>query len=297
MYDIGHKIIREIYSLLFSNHIHLNYRCLPINKNSVNLHRYISGLEIKKHGSENLGDYISEIIVNWMLKEKNLSLDFTKTTNTKHLYAIGSILLMGHQNATIWGTGMPFEPSMFRGLWHNSYIRKLDIRCCRGPLTRKTLLRLGHNCPEKYGDPAVLLPLIYKPPVNKDKEYLIIPHYSQYEDTCRKYSISNILNMETTNYKFVVESILRSKKVVSSSLHGIILAESYGIPAVFYQDRHNKFNYKYKDWYLSTNRDFPSSIPTSIEKALDFSNLQLPELCDMRQILINTFPYDLWLDK
>ncbi|MBE6782684.1 MAG: polysaccharide pyruvyl transferase family protein [Ruminococcaceae bacterium] len=53
-----------------------------------------------------------------------------------------------------------------------------------------------------------------------------------------------------------VEEIKSSEKVISSSLHGIILAETYGVPAVFLNTGGYVDNalIKYYDWYYSTNR-------------------------------------------
>ena len=289
------KILRELYSLCFSDYIILHYKNLRTCRNKVNLHRYISGIENNKPETENLGDYLSNIVVKWLLKQKKIDFSTAKVNHKKHLYAIGSILLMGYQKATIWGSGMPYEPCFFRSFFHRDFFRKLDIRCCRGPLTRNTLLKLGHNCPEVYGDPAALMPLIYNPPKNKEFEFIIIPHYSKYFETKKEYCDGIVLNMETKNYKYVIDNICKAQKVISSSLHGLILAEAYGVPAIFYQDRPNRFNYKYEDWYLSTGRNNCNC--KTLTEAISFSNdnlLKLPNLEKMQKDLIDSFPYDLW---
>lgn len=177
---------------------------------------------------------------------------------------------------------------------HRYPFRKLDIRCVRGPLTKKTMERLGHQCPAVYGDPAVLMPLIYQPE-NKTKtlEYLVIPHFSTEKALRQKLPQENIASMNTTDYKTVIDKICSAKKVISSSLHGIILAEAYGVPAIFFQDRPERFNYKYADWYGSTNRDAFPGVET-IEEALRCACPKLPDLEVMQKQLIDTFPYDLW---
>ena len=88
---------------------------------------------------------------------------------------------------------------------------------------------------------------------------------------------------------------LSSKKVISSSLHGIILAESYGVPAVFLNEGLNDELFKFYDWYYSTNRN-DIVIATNIKEALSLEPMKLPDLDDMRRTIIEAFPYDLWED-
>lgn len=83
--------------------------------------------------------------------------------------------------------------------------------------------------------------------------------------------------------------------MISSSLHGIIVAEAYGIPAVLLKDTPSEDITKYKDWYLSTNRsEFP--VVASVEEALEVKpNLPDKSVIEMIQNnLIKTFPKDLW---
>lgn len=54
---------------------------------------------------ENLGDYLSLIIVNHLLQDHNLNLN-NEAKQTYYLYAIGSIIGWGYQDAVIWGSGL-----------------------------------------------------------------------------------------------------------------------------------------------------------------------------------------------
>lgn len=101
--------------------------------------------------------------------------------------------------------------------------------------------------------------------------------------------------MKTDNYKSVIDAICSSEVVLSSSLHGLILAESYGVPAVFFQDRPDRFNFKYEDWYRSTGREF--QVCHSLEEARYANPIELPELDGLRKGLLDSFPYDLWGEK
>lgn len=270
----------------------LEYKELHLRKNKVNLHYYHPELS-KDFADVNLGDSLSPVIVEWMLNSRGLSLD-CETSSTKNLYALGSILSMGMQDTTVWGTGFPYDLFPKTREKHTFPNRKLDIRCVRGPKTRETLLSLGYDCPPVYGDPAILMPLIYMPDADKNEDIIVIPHMNTEMAIRKLVPDSIIVSMQTNNFKPIIDRICSARYVVSSSLHGIILAEAYGIPAVFFQDREDALNYKYEDWYLSTNR--PIEIFSDLNNAFNAvgRKTDIPDLSTMRRNLIDSFPFDLW---
>lgn len=105
------------------------------------------------------------------------------------------------------------------------------------------------------------------------------------------YDNYNRINMSTTDYKFVINEIVKSKLVISSSLHGIILAETYGIPAILLNSGGDLF--KYMDWYESTGRN-DVKVVDNIEKALNMEPMRLPKLEEMQEKVLKAFPKDLW---
>lgn len=108
--------------------------------NTVNLHYW----SFSKSGKiQNLGDYLSKVVVDYMLKLKGID-PIKKVSKTKHLYAIGSILQNGMNDSVVWGSGYLYEQNskLFR-LGVLKYFRKLDIRAVRGPETRRELMRGG----------------------------------------------------------------------------------------------------------------------------------------------------------
>ena len=46
-----------------------------------------------------------------------------------------------------------------------------------------------------------------------------------------------------------VRALLGAERVVSSSLHGVILAEAYGIPATYLDSGNGENRFKYDDYY------------------------------------------------
>lgn len=61
--------------------------------------------------------------------------------------------------------------------------------------------------------------------------------------------------------------IVNSQFVISSSLHGVIIAEVYGIPAVLLVNKSDEAWFKYDDYYLGTGREVYLTAQT-VEEAL-----------------------------
>ncbi len=266
--------------------------------NRVNLYDYHP--ELKSYGKNtryynsryNLGDYLGLVICEWMLQKKGLSLD-TPIKGKKFLNTVGSNVFAGYQNCTLWGSGVLNEPiSQWKYMGYYPF-RKLDIRAVRGPLTRNVLLKFRHKCPAVYGDPAILMPLIYKPQIEKQDRICFIPQFYSEKELREKYPNFEFVSMNTNDYKSVIDAIVSSKKVVTSSLHGIILAEAYGVPASFFRSLGKNIDFKYLDYYYSTGRT-NIEISETLEEALAKETPPLPDLKKMQQGLLESFPYDLW---
>lgn len=239
--------------------------------------------------------YLSVVVVEYMCEHYGINRN-KRVGWTKHLYAIGSILL-GYQDATIWGSGFGYNVSdnifrKFDAFIHRNY-HQLDIRAVRGPETRRILLQMGLECPEVYGDPAVLMPLIYKKecPIKKER-YVVVPHYSKLQHYKGE---EHVVGTFVTDYRKFIDRIVNAELVISASLHGIILAEAYGIPAIMLNDTPSEDITKYKDWYFSTGRKkFP--IADCVDDALHMKvqTLPLSVIQGMQERLIASFPFDLW---
>lgn len=241
----------------------------------------------------NLGDGLGIVVCKYMVETiRGIHIDKT-IESTKHLLTIGSIIQWDMFDSTVWGSGI-LAGWRFEGVISASNFRKLDIRAVRGPLTRDILNACGYECPEIYGDPAIIMPSIYKPEnINKKWKVSMIIHHNERCDNYPSH-IHNI-NVKTYDYESFIDEIVQSELIISSSLHGIILAETYGVPAILLDDNdcvHNQL-FKYFDWYFSTNR-YSVKIARTMEEALGMEPMPLPNLKEMREKLMEVFPYDLW---
>lgn len=236
----------------------------------------------------NFGDYLSlelvERIVNYPIRYYK-----TKQENMdQKLLAIGSILYFANDHDVVWGAGINGKT-----LNKSDYsFSTLDIRAVRGPLTRQFISdNFQIDCPEVYGDPALLIPYFF-PEFQKKKtpsrEYLIIPHYS--EISLFSKTDPHVV-YPTDSWESVIEAICDSQLVISGSLHGIIVAEAFGIPARLLRVTESEPLFKYTDYYLGTNRPH-FQYATTVEDALKMGG-EPPFICDLKR-LYEAFPFEYW---
>lgn len=172
-------------------------------------------------------------------------------------------------------------------------MQKLDVRAVRGPLTRDILLSNGQKCPEIYGDPAIILPEIYSPTsFEKKYEASVILHHTHGYDRSSIPNYCNKIEILTSDYKHFVDEICASNLIISSTLHGIILAESYGIPAILLADDGIDM-FKYRDYYYGTGRP-KIVVAQTVQEALSCNPLPVPDFTNQRCELEKVFPKDLW---
>lgn len=98
--------------------------------------------------------------------------------------------------------------------------------------------------------------------------------------------------MHTDDYRFTINEIVKSKKIISSLLYGIILAEAYGVPTVFCNPKGYSL-FKFWDYYELTGRKL-TVVAKSPEDAMSVIPQELPAFSQMREKLLSVFPYDLW---
>jgi autotransporter strand-loop-strand O-heptosyltransferase len=210
-------------------------------------------------GSKNWGDIISILTLDHFSKRKinkDNVMHFEDDIPFKNgkMHAIGSTLRFLKSNDYIWGAGCISQEEI------EDHPKK--VYAVRGPLTRNELIKKGIDCPEIYGDPALLFPQIYNPKVEVKYEYGIIPHYIDYTDlevirlldTLEKKGIK-VINITSGIYEFI-DQIKEVKYIMSSSLHGLIASDAYGIPnaRISLTNKLIGGDFKFEDYRLSVNK-------------------------------------------
>lgn len=239
----GLRIIRNLFIELMGNPLIVN-----------------ASLSINKYGKiyhSNWGDDINFFFLEEITDRQVLMLHeciIAKCFKRKNYVIIGSTIdMLVNRGSIIWGAGLITEHP-------KDLIYPRKICAVRGPKTRNILLAKGFDCPAIYGDPALLLPLYYKPKCQKVYQLGIIPHYSDIlyvsENLLREQGVHIIRVQGYKDWYQFIDDINKCECVVSSSLHGLIVAEAYNVPNhwIEFKESCSRERFKYDDFYMSIGK-------------------------------------------
>jgi pyruvyltransferase len=200
---------------------------------------------------ENYGDLLSKYLVERISGKPTKFVHPQKQPwykkDKSNLVAIGSIIHHASKHSLVWGSGI---------IDYKQAIKKANFIAVRGPRTREFLVKNGHSCPEVYGDPALLLPKFFHPLVNKEYKIGIIPHYHDYKKAVELFQDEpriKVIDLLTLDVEQTTKEILSCENIISSSLHGLIVAHAYKIPALWvkFSDKIFGNGIKYQDYFES----------------------------------------------
>ena len=169
------------------------------------------------------------------------------------------------------------------------------------PLTNKIFLKFGIECPENYGDPGLLMPLVYKPYTNSIKYCVgILPHYvdktnlnniTSYLDNNKiSYVILDIMSAHKAQY--LVNQVCQCEYLITSSLHGIILGIAYNIKTIWvkFSNRVTGKDFKFYDFFSSLNINYT---PVNINENLFNNYLNVDKSClsNLGSSMIELLPF------
>jgi hypothetical protein len=164
-------------------------------------------------------------------------------------FFIGSTIRFARPGATVAGAG-----AIDRRDRIEPRARYLAVR---GPITAELVRRAGAKPPEVLGDPAMLLPRFHNSPVERNQSVGLVPHYVDRDDPQVSAWQGPVIEVLGNDPLRVVDEIRKCSTVLSSSLHGIIVAHAYGIPAAWVRlgDRLCGDDVKFDDYAASVGID------------------------------------------
>ena len=185
----------------------------------------------------------------------------------------------------VWGAGFIEAPD----LNEKKLLRRLDVRACRGFLTLEVLKQMPEariTDATVVADPGLLAGRLINTSGTVKKHALgVVPHYVDKEDPLlSNISVANstVIDIQQPPEAFMGK-LAECENVISSSLHGLIAADSLGIPNVrmVVSDRIGGGDFKFNDYYSAYG--FDSHVTIDLTRR-NFSDADLPDIRDMYAI-------------
>ena len=193
---------------------------------------------------KNFGDCLSPII----LKHYGFTPVFCTNHNKSDVVVAGTLLQWLERDYAGYVVGAGADEGVYD-------FGKAKVLAVRGALTRANL---KVDTAPVMGDPGLLMPLIYNGAREKKWEVGIVPHFvdfnhpfigkmmAKYNGKCKRIDVLR-------DPKAVIDDITACRYILSSSLHGLIVADAYGIPNARIVIREtmptSRYDYKFNDYY------------------------------------------------
>lgn len=214
----------------------------------------------------NFGDELNQLLYHWLTDR--LPRRASEGDRGKVL-AIGSVLANAKPGDVVWGSGLNGKVKDEDGnILLPARPEAITFRSVRGPLTRKLLVDAGATIPEVYGDPALLVRLFMDPPAER-RGTLVIPHYTDMAAAMEQWKHREdtlIWNVDAP-VEATLAAINSAARVVTSALHGIIVAEALGVPVIPMRIGNEEALFKFNDYWHGTGRP-PTPFVEGLEAAL-----------------------------
>lgn len=202
----------------------------------------------------------------------------------------------------VWGSGLIDDQI-------DSYNKNFIFKAVRGKQTRSKVDSKYRKIP--LGDPGLLSNLIYTNEVDKTEKIGVIPHlrdensYFLNEIIKKRPDIFKVISVAQSPEE-VADAIKSCKLVLSSSLHGLIVSDSLGVPNAHLMLSDNLSSphhlrggeYKFRDYYSGVNREYSNFNPRdndlmdmSLYEELIVNYRPIENLSKIQKALIKSFPY------
>ena len=195
------------------------------------------------------------------------------------IYGVGSLLHMipNDYKGHIWTSGFMYNTKTLN--------LKNDPIAVRGKLSLK---QFHNDTSNTYiGDGGLILEKIYTPKIRGSIKYKlgVMPNYcdivNMRDDPIEKFNIFNnpdVIFIDPRNYiETVVNDIYSCENIITSSLHGLVTADSYGINNGCFKSRetniaiHNmQDSFKFRDYYSVYDINFDKNNLLSLDKYISF---------------------------
>ena len=204
--------------------------------------RYYAGLL-------NWGDDVNVDLYTQITVKSPIRMHVLDQSPVEHIMMAGSILPFANEYSVVWGTGFMHSQSTMMGM-------PTKITAVRGPLTLKRLQELGFDGKVAFGDPSMLIYRWVETESKPQYEYGVIPHYMDRKIVEGWPDDILFIDIQQRDFKNLYRQVESCKKIISSSLHGLILADVMGLPALWVKLSNNLAgdDMKFHDYFASIGR-------------------------------------------
>ena len=235
----------------------------------------------------NVGDAIGSRIVE-AITGRTVRIVGEEPQTVPNLIGIGSIAHWSDPNSVLWGCGLIAA--------HLEVRAPAAVLAVRGKLTRDELSARGIRCGDLLGDAGLLLPDLI-PPAAAVHDLGLVPHYVDRDDdfvaSARSTGIP-IVDVLASPEDYVAQ-LTSCRRILSSSLHGVVFAHAYGIEAAWVRisDRVHGDGFKFYDYYSSLGvaaSDVPALWPAiRLERMTEacWRPDTLPDRDTLRRVLVD----------
>lgn len=195
---------------------------------------------------------------------------------------VGSILqVVDRKGLVVWGSGLIEVPTeeVVRSI--KKYEPK--VLSVRGKETARHLENIGIKVENAgaFGDPALIMPLFYTPKSQRNiNDIAVCPHYIHKPKFCKYFDNDESIKLIDVqmDLESVIDDITSTGVCISTSLHGLIMSQAYGIPWVWLEvvDANLKGDdFKFNDFFSTLNQSQVAHVRVSLEElaALDLKKV------------------------
>jgi hypothetical protein len=192
----------------------------------------------------------------------------------------GSVLPKATDGTVAWGCGALTSDFVMLG--------KPDVRCSRGPRTRKRLTELIGTIPDEIGDSGLLMPKTFGIKAHPRYDVGIAPYHKRFGDPeFARFGGNGVLMIDVARpVRDVVEEVASCSVVLCGSLHAMVCADALGIPATYFDTIPPYRDFKWYDYLESVGRHDRFMTTNDVERLGDVTRNAQPANPDSVSALI-----------
>lgn len=207
----------------------------------------------------NLGDELSREIVKFISGREVVKASAVEAD----MLAIGSVITFVNSDVhlrkspyLVWGSGSIDTNERFR-------TETFLFTAVRGPLTFSLL---GRHQPIPFGDPGILTSQMWPHDGSKKHRWGLVPHFRQIDQPWVRKMLAEtpgsvLIDVRDPDIEASCRLIASCDFIASTSLHGLIIADSYGVPNLWLSDGEVNGSFKYWDYFAGVNRPWVKAVP------------------------------------